>query len=65
MSREIKIEIGRVGGLGVRVGGGDEVMVVADFEEFGAFWIWWRLSGLRYSFFMVCKPLDKFEERVT
>ena len=45
--------------------GGDEVMVVADFEEFGAFWIWWRLSGLRYSFFMVCKPLDKFEERVT
>ena len=50
---------------GSGVGGGDEVMVVADFEGFGAFWIWWRLSGLRYLFFMVCKPLDKFEERVT
>lgn len=38
MSSEIKIEIGRVGGVGV--GGGDEVIVVADFDRYGALWIW-------------------------
>ena len=39
MSSEIKIEIGRVGGVAV-VGGGDEVIAVADFDGYGTFWIW-------------------------
>ena len=39
MSSEIKIEMGRVGGMEV-VRGGDEVIAVADFDRYGAFWIW-------------------------